>query len=238
MLVAGDKIRLYWIEEQEIFQKLYDAIFTAESPVTVVNRSDFGDFQTLKSNLSRSSPDILMVGCKNIHPDLLNELEAAHKSNPGMGIVILASVLNYEDIVSIRQYVENNKSPFGFFFKKSLSQTDQIFSIFTLIMMGQVVIDPALASLLSVDKDKSALFGGLTPREMEILNLVARGYTNVAIGNRLYIDVKTVRHHINNIYSKIKIADEFDEKHPRVSATNIYLRLMGQLTFDESPIEK
>ena len=222
------------MEEQELFQKLYDAIFTNDSPVIVTSKSDFGDFTSLKTNLSQTRPDILMVGCKTVSQDLLSELCQLHESYPKLGIMLLASVLSYEDLVSIREYMENNKSPGGFFFKKSLTQTSQLFGIFSLVKMGQVVIDPTLSNLLSSDKDKSIIPGGLTTREMEILNLISRGYTNVAISDRLCIDVKTVRHHINNIYSKIKISKEFDKKHPRVTATNVYHRLTGQLTFDDA----
>jgi DNA-binding NarL/FixJ family response regulator len=230
------KIKLYWTEEQEIFQRLYQAVFNAESPVEVTGTCAFSDFVNLKSRVDSQRPEVLLIGCRFISKDLLKELSQLQTNFPTLGIVLLASVLRYEDLLLIRDYIENTRSPFGFLFKKSLARTEQIYSIISLVKMGQIVIDPTLSNLMSTEKDKTPLAGGLTPREMEILNLVAKGYTNVAISDSLCIDVKTVRHHINNIYSKLKTSDVFDNRHPRVSATNLYLRLTGQLTFDDSVI--
>lgn len=228
------KIKLYWTEEQEIFQRLYQAVFNTESPVEVIDTCAFGDFEKLKLNVTQKKPQVLLIGCRYISVELLQELSMLQNSFSRMGIVLLASVLRYEDLLLIRNYIENTKSPFGFLFKKSLARTEQLYSIISLVSMGQIVIDPTLSHLMSKDKDREPLAGGLTAREMEILNLVAKGYTNVAISDSLCIDVKTVRHHTNNIYSKLKTSDTFDNRHPRVSATNVYLRLTGQLTFDDS----
>jgi len=100
------------------------------------------------------------------------------------------------------------------------------------------VIDPTLSNLMLSDNERIPLAQGLTAREMEILNLIAKGYTNTAISEKCWIDVKTVRHHINNIYSKLQTTDKFDNRHPRVSATNVYLRLTGQLAFEDDIIEE
>jgi DNA-binding NarL/FixJ family response regulator len=237
MTVSQHKVKLYWIEEQEIFQKLYGAIFTREIPIEVVNSSAWGDFQTLKSKLTSCYPDVLLVGCKYISSNLLQELNQLHGEFPSLGVVLLASSLRYDDLLMIKQYIENTKAPFGFLFKKSLKRSEQLFSIISLVNMGQIIIDPTLSNLMSADGEKTSVAGGLTAREMEILNLVSRGLTNVAISTRLCIDVKTVRHHINNIYSKLKTTDEFDNRHPRVSATNVYLRITGQLSFDDDILD-
>jgi DNA-binding NarL/FixJ family response regulator len=228
---------MYWTEEQEIFQKLYSAIFTSDSPVEAAQSAPFGDFAALRNQIARGKPDILMVGCKNISLVLIRELSQLQGSFPAMGVILLVSALRYDDLLLVRQHIESTKSPFGFFFKKSITRTEQIYNIVSLVKMGQIVIDPTLSNLMHAERDKASFAGGLTPREMEILNLVARGYTNIAISDSLCIDVKTVRHHINNIYSKLQTSDSFDNRHPRVSATNLYLRLTGQLSLDENIME-
>jgi DNA-binding NarL/FixJ family response regulator len=233
----SNKIKLHWTEEQEIFQKLYSAVFTKESPIEVVNISPFGDFTSLRSDLIKAHPDVLLIGCKFISAELLQEINRLHEDFANLGIVMIASSLRYDDLILVKQYIENTRAPFGFLFKKSLTRTEQLYSIISLVKMGQIIIDPTLSNLMSTDGEKSPVAGGLTAREMEILNLVSKGLTNVAISNRLYIDVKTVRHHINNIYSKLKMTDEFDNKHPRVSATNVFLRLTGQLSFDDNILD-
>jgi two-component system, NarL family, response regulator LiaR len=237
MLETSSKISVYWIEEQELFQKLYGAIFTPDSPVRVLNTSEFGDFNAVYRNFNGSRPDVFIVGCKYISKDLLKELNKLQSQYPRMGIVLLASILKYDDLLLIKQHIEGSRSPFGFLFKKSLTRTEQLFSIISLVNMGQQVIDPTLSNLMLSDSDRIPLAQGLTAREMETLNLIAKGYTNTAISEKLCIDVKTVRHHINNIYSKLQTTDKFDNRHPRVSATNVYLRLTGQLAFEDDIIE-
>jgi DNA-binding NarL/FixJ family response regulator len=233
MSIQLAKIKLYWTEEQEIFQKLFDAIFDSHSPFEVIQTCRFGDFQKINNDLSLIKTEVLLVGCNSMSQAMLNSLEDIRKAHPEVGIVVLASVLKYEDVPALKEFMNGIRSACGLIFKKSLNETEQLFNTLSMVKSGQVVIDPKLANLISTEKDKAALTRGLTTREMEILNLISRGFTNIAISDNLCIDVKTVRHHINNMYSKLKASTEFDNRHPRVSATNIYLRLTGQLMLEE-----
>jgi DNA-binding NarL/FixJ family response regulator len=227
------KIKLYWTEEQEIFQKLLAAIFDANCPFEVIKTARFGDFKSISDDLNQKPADVLLVGCNDISQEVIEGLETIRKIHRGMGMVILAASLRYEDVPALKAFISTTRSSCGIIFKKSLSESEQLFNTITMVKSGQVVIDPKLASLISSEKDKSNLSKGLTTREMEVLNLISQGYTNIAISDNLCIDVKTVRHHINNMYSKLKASSEFDNRHPRVSATNIYLRITGQLLFEE-----
>ena len=62
---------------------------------------------------------------------------------------------------------------------------------------------------------------------------VAQGYTNAAIGQALYIDIKTVEQHLSSVYCKLKEDPQFADKHPRVSAAKLYLETMGELGWGE-----
>jgi hypothetical protein len=139
---------MYWTEEQEIFQKLYSAIFTSDSPVEAAQSAPFGDFAALRNQIARGKPDILMVGCKNISLVLIRELSQLQGSFPAMGVILLVSALRYDDLLLVRQHIESTKSPFGFFFKKSITRTEQIYNIVSLVKMGQLVIDPTLSNLM------------------------------------------------------------------------------------------
>lgn len=227
------KIKIWWTEEQELFQKLYNAIFTINSPVEVIGTTPFADIVNSKIQHSSGKPEVLLFGCNLINQDTLHILAQIKKENHQLGILILAASLKYEELPFIRQYLAAQKSSLGFLFKRSLNSSDQLFTALSMVKDAQIVVDTRLANLLSSDNDQTLSNSGLTGREMEILNLVARGYTNVAISETLCIEVKTVRHHINNMYSKLKTTSEFDNRHQRVSATNIYLKLTGQLTFDD-----
>jgi DNA-binding NarL/FixJ family response regulator len=74
---------------------------------------------------------------------------------------------------------------------------------------------------------KRELGGDLTPREKEVLTLVARGVSNVDIAKALYISDKTVRNHVSSILRKLKVRD-------RTQAA-IYAIYMGLIPFEDSP---
>ena len=73
----------------------------------------------------------------------------------------------------------------------------------------------------------------LTHRELEILSLMASGYTNSAIAEALYIDIRTVQRHINNMYGKVRAETDVDKRHLRVSAARMYLENTGELVTNQ-----
>lgn len=115
------------------------------------------------------------------------------------------------------------------FLKQSLDQIEQLAGIILAASQGQVILDPALATFLFSEKTAYPFLTQLTSRESEILSLLAKGYTNAAIAQTLYIDVKTVEHHINSMYGKLRAEADFDNRHPRVSAARLYLEATGEL---------
>jgi len=121
------------------------------------------------------------------------------------------------------------------FLRQSLERADQLRQIIKSVSEGHVIIDPALTSLLFTEKHRHMFLKGFTGRELEVLSLVAQGYTNLAIAAVLYIDIRTVRHHMNSMYSKLKADVDFDHKHPRVHAARLYLETAGELLTKQAP---
>ena len=105
----------------------------------------------------------------------------------------------------------------------------QFLSVFQAVGHGQVILDPDIAATLFVEKQESVFLKNLTERELEIVGLLARGYTNYAISSSLCIDIKTVAHHLNSIYSKLKESSDFVDMHPRVNVARLYLETIGEL---------
>jgi DNA-binding NarL/FixJ family response regulator len=88
---------------------------------------------------------------------------------------------------------------------------DHLLQAVRLVHQGHMVIDPelvvALADELAVAKDRDAGAEALTEREVEVLQLLAFGYTNRDIGQRLYISPDTVKTHLEHIYQKLGAND-------------------------------
>jgi DNA-binding NarL/FixJ family response regulator len=120
----------------------------------------------------------------------------------------------------------NNK----LFFIFTLDLIEQLHQVIVAVSQGQIILDPVLATFMFAGNSESPFLKQLTAREMEILNLLAQGFTNAAIAQALYIDIKTVEHHLNSMYGKLKVDSDFSSKHLRVSAAKLYLETMGNYT--------
>jgi len=147
-----------------------------------------------------------------------------------IGIVLLLVFYTAQDIDLLRKLALAGKGGMALFLKQSLDLTDQLLGIITSVNRGQVILDPLLTSFLLMEKTESPFLSQLAARESEILGLLSKGYTNSAIADALFIDVKTVEHHINSMYSKLKAGSDFNNKHPRVSAARLYLEAVGELS--------
>ncbi len=120
-------------------------------------------------------------------------------------------------------------SGMALFLKQSLDKVQQLCRMILAVKQGQVILDPPLANFMFAGKPDCPFLKQLTARELEILSLLSQGYTNQQIAETLFIDIKTVEHHLNSMYSKLKSDPDYNAKHLRVSAARLYLEKMGVL---------
>ncbi len=225
-------IRVYVIEEQEIYQELYKSALAfnmLRSPFELLGVSTNGDTDAANRSIAKLKPDVLLVGTKQLQGDILGVLETIRESNPQIGIVLLLVSYDLEGIQALRRIAFKGDGGMALFLKQSLDQIEQLSGIIVAAAQGQVILDPALASFMFTEKTVYPFLRQLTGRESEILSLLAQGFTNAGIAERLYIDVKTVEHHINSMYGKLRAETDFDQRHPRVSAARLYLEATGEL---------
>ena len=186
-------------------------------------------FQILKIFRERC-PDVMLVSLKKLDEHIIDGLHKIRADCPGIGIVLMLTFCNAQDAELLRQLTVKGQGGMALFMKHSLDQVEQLCSAILAVREGQIILDPSLANLMLVGKPECPFLKQLTAREMEILKLLSQGYTNSAIAQTLYIDSKTVEHHLNNIYSKLKADPTFTEGHLRVSAARLYLETMGELS--------
>jgi DNA-binding NarL/FixJ family response regulator len=122
------------------------------------------------------------------------------------------------------------------FLKQRLDRIEWLCTAISAVSQGQLMFDASLTAFMFAGRPGYAFLKQFSLREMEILNLLANGYTNAAIAAVLYIDVKTVERHINNMYSKLKMDHEFTNKHLRVSVAKLYLEAIGDLGGEEKAV--
>jgi len=140
---------------------------------------------------------------------------------PNLGIMLLS------------QHVETRHSVelvtlggFGYLLKDRVLDVDDFLDALDRIAHGGSALDPEIvARLLSRYRDDATT--KLTPREREVLTLMAEGRTNLGIAHRLFLSERTVESHVASILTKLGIADS-DEDHRRVLAVVTYLRTSGR----------
>ena len=223
-------VSLYIAEEQEAYRELYKAIFPAtNSRIHLLKVAAHDSTNGLRKAVLEFHPDVLLVGTKYIQSNIIAELERIRTDIPSIGIVLFLVSCNAEKVKLLRKLASVGEGGMAIFLKQSLDRTDQLCTTIVAVNQGQVILDPGLAALLFTDKPDDSFLRQLTARELEILHLVSNGYNNTAIAQVLCIEIKTVQHHLNNMYSKLKAQMDLDTKHPRVSATRVYLEATAGL---------
>ncbi|MDD4859383.1 MAG: response regulator transcription factor [Dehalococcoidales bacterium] len=221
----NEPLKLLAIESEEIYSYLYELLARNNSfeLLGVLNDID-------AVPVKESHPDVILVGMKRFEAGIIEKLTELYSGKNKVGLVVLFNSYNNDDIQMVKRLAPEWHGGIAFFLRQSIGQTDQLVNIISSVAQGQISLDPSLAHLMFGGKSSKSFLHQLTPRELEVLNLLASGHTNIGIADNLYIDVKTVEHHLNSMYSKIKAESICDNKHPRVAAALMYLEEVGALS--------
>ncbi len=221
-------INLLAIERDEIHRHLYELV-AARSSIALMGISGRTDIASIRDLVATSHPDVLLVGTRKLESDLIEELGRIRTSHAGLGVVVIFSSYRAKEVGQLRQLALCSRGGIAIFLRQSLGQLEQLVSIITAAGRGQIILDPALSEFIFAHEPGCPFLKQLTPKEVEVLNLLANAYTNDAIARALYIDVKTVEHHLNNIYGKLRAEGNVDNKHLRVEAARLFIREAGEL---------
>jgi DNA-binding NarL/FixJ family response regulator len=234
--VKSETVSLYIVEEQEIYRELYSYVLPSRANIELLWVSDNGEKGTMTQAVSELCPDVLLLSIKKLNADIVEELEQIRNNCPKMGIVILLVFYSSHDIELLRRLALSGESGMALFLKQSLDKVEQLCQTIQAVSQGQVILDPPLATFMFAGKPECPFLKQLTTRELEILSLLSQGYTNSAIAETLFIDIKTVEHHLNSMYSKLKSDPDYNSKHLRVSVARLYLETMGDLYQSEESL--
>jgi DNA-binding NarL/FixJ family response regulator len=136
-----------------------------------------------------------------------------------LGIVLLS---NHADLQFLASVPQTAIAGWSYLLKRSVSDLDALTRAISGAADGLVVLDPQLVTAM---RPRSAgVLGSLTPRQREILGLIAQGYSNAGIADKLVLTERTVEKHINLLYQQLEIDREDSAVQPRVSAVLLYLR--------------
>jgi DNA-binding NarL/FixJ family response regulator len=243
-ILEGDKIsnnpvRLYTVQDDSSYHELSKAVVQLKAPIELLGVLRSENIVILKQVVANLSPDAVLISVNDLGMDIIKELEHIRTNYPKIGLVFSLGSCNIPDIEQLRHLVLlKSVGGTAIFLRQPPDIMELLCTAISAVIRGQFILDPSFAALLFAGKPGTPFLKQFTPRELDILSLLANGYTNIAIGAALYIDVKTVEHHLNNMYSKLKLVYEFTDKHPRVSMAKLYLEAIGDSHSDESWIHR
>jgi DNA-binding NarL/FixJ family response regulator len=182
-----------------------------------------GDVDELMRLVDLQHPDVAVVDVRMPPTHTTEGLEAARRiraAHPQTAILVLSQYVETRYAVDL---LREDPSGIGYLLKDRVTRVADLADAVRRVAAGGSVIDPeVVARLLGRQRGHSAL-DELTPREREILGLMAEGRSNQAIADRLVLEVKTVEGHVRAIFSKLGL-EPTAEDHRRVLAVLAYLR--------------
>jgi DNA-binding NarL/FixJ family response regulator len=139
---------------------------------------------------------------------------------PAVGVLVLSQ---YVEAVQATHLLGDDAHGVGYLLKDRVGDLETLADAIRRVAAGGSVVDPDVVTRLLHRRRERDLLDDLTPREREVLALIAEGHANNAISLRLAISLKTVETHIGTIFSKLELFPSMDEDR-RVRAVLAYLR--------------
>jgi DNA-binding NarL/FixJ family response regulator len=167
-------------------------------------------------------PDVAIVDVR-LPPSFTDEglqaALAARRQVPGLPVLVLSQ---YVEQLYARELLADQAGGVGYLLKDRVFNDDQFVEALRAVAGGGTVMDPEVVSKLLVRRARDEPVARLSPREREVLALMAEGRSNSAIAQRLFVTEKAVSKHSTSIFAKLDLVPS-DDDNRRVLAVLAYL---------------
>lgn len=167
-------------------------------------------------------PDLLVIDIRMPPTHTIEGLVAARavrSAYPDVRILVLSSYVEVEHALDLL----GSGSGIGYLLKQRITEIDTFIASLNRVVTGESVIDPALVKELVLARRTKNPLDSLTPRERDVLVLMAEGRSNLGISKALHLSEGTVEKHVHHILNKLDLGGDDDASHRRVLAVLSYL---------------
>jgi DNA-binding NarL/FixJ family response regulator len=206
-----------------------DALLVREGLVRILRDAGFeiigesASIEELLDLVERARPEVALVDIR-LPPGYSDEgLRAAAEIRARFPSVALLVLSQYVEAEYALRLLEGSELSLGYLLKDRILNAGQLTDAIRRVVAGGVVVDPALVAQLLERRRRADPLDELTSREREVLGLMAEGFTDRGIAQRLYVTPKTVETHIRHIFAKLSLP-ESALHNKRVHAVLTYLR--------------
>ena len=206
-----------------------DAVLLREGLVRLVEENGHavvaavGDGPSLVDAIVEHRPDVSIVDVRMppSHTDEgLRAAVEARKRVPGSPILVLSQ---YVEVSYADDLLADRLGAVGYLLKDRVSLVAEFLDGLRRVAAGGTVLDPEVVSQLLVRRRRDDPLRNLTPREREVLGLMAEGMTNTAVARKMVVTEGAVEKHVRNIFTKLGLHQD-EEQHRRVLAVLAYLQ--------------
>jgi DNA-binding NarL/FixJ family response regulator len=204
-----------------------DDVLLREGLAGLLERSGYeivgkcGDASELIELVREHEPELVIVDIRMPPSHTTEGLEAARvirEEVPATAILVLSAHVEVEHAMDLVGSGER----IGYLLKSRVTDVDDFLVTLERIVKGASVVDPALVQELVAARRVNDPLEDLSPREREVLALMAEGRSNAGIGRQLWVTEGTVEKHVHSILMKLRLPETEDD-HRRVLAVVTYL---------------
>jgi DNA-binding NarL/FixJ family response regulator len=191
-----------------------------EAGIQVVGQS--GDADDLLRKVHAHKPDVAVVDVRMppTHTDEgLRAAAAIREAHPGTGVVVLSAHIDEGPALEL---ISGGAEGLGYLLKDRVADIEGFVDAVRRVAGGGSALDPEVVSRLLGRHRRADPLEGVTPREREVLGLMAEGRTNFAIAQAMVVTERAVEKHVTSIFGKLGLPPTQDD-HRRVLAVLAYL---------------
>ena len=178
----------------------------------------------LSALLDAEPPDVVILDVRMPPTHTDEGIRAAltiRASHPHVGVLVLST---YAEGVWAKELFSSGSSGLGYLLKDRVDDVATLVDALERVRAGGSVVDPEVVSRLLAVTSRRTVLDTLTPRERDVLRLMAEGRSNLGIGRALYLSPRTVEAHIASIFAKLPLSDDDNRLNRRVLAVLAFLQ--------------
>jgi serine/threonine-protein kinase PknK len=204
-----------------------DDVLLREGLASLLERSGFevvgqaGDGAQLLALVDAETPELVVVDIRMPPTHTSEGLDAAQRirqEHPETGILVLSAHVEVEHAMELLA----GGRGIGYLLKSRVTDVEEFLDTLQRVARGGSVVDPGLVAELVASRHRDDPLAVLSPREREVLALMAEGRSNSGIARRLWVTEGTVEKHVRSILTKLTLP-ETDDDHRRVLAVLTFL---------------
>lgn len=220
------KIRVALAEDHVLLREGISRLVAANEDFELVGA--VSDLPQLLAMVGEQVPDVVVTDIRMPPTGTDEGIRAAawiRQNHPEIGVVVLSQYTAPGYALAL---LEHGSAGRGYLLKERIGSVDELARAIRTVAQGGSVIDPLVVDELvrARSQDRQAGLASLTPREAEILAVMAQGKSNSAIAATLFVTERAVEKHTNSIFAKLGLSEEKDVNR-RVKAVLVFLSHQG-----------